>query len=130
MKALSIRQPFASAIAAGRKTIECRSRRTLYRGPLLVCSAMALSSLLPVMVDDKLMPRGRALAVVNLFDCSAMEPGLLEMAMLAGVLDPAGTERLAWAWKLRLLYRVDPVPVRGQLGLFKVNNALIRPIEA
>ena len=37
MRAISIREPWSSAILAGRKTIEVRSRRTNHRGPLLLC---------------------------------------------------------------------------------------------
>ncbi len=36
MKALTIRQPWASLIAAGVKTIETRSWSTRYRGPLAI----------------------------------------------------------------------------------------------
>lgn len=36
MKALTIRQPWASLIAAGVKTIETRSQRTHHRGPLAI----------------------------------------------------------------------------------------------
>ena len=36
MRILSVRQPWASLIAEGQKTIELRSWVTKYRGPLLV----------------------------------------------------------------------------------------------
>lgn len=39
MKALSLWQPWASAIAAGLKTIETRAWKTSYRGPLLIHAA-------------------------------------------------------------------------------------------
>ena len=41
MKALTIRQPWASLIAAGVKTIETRSWRTSYRGPLAIHAGKA-----------------------------------------------------------------------------------------
>lgn len=37
--ALSVRQPWADRIARGIKTIELRTWRTNYRGPLLICAA-------------------------------------------------------------------------------------------
>lgn len=40
MKALSIKNPWASLIAAGLKPREIRSWRTHYRGPVLVCSSL------------------------------------------------------------------------------------------
>ncbi len=36
MKALSIKEPFATLIANGDKTIETRSRKTNYRGELFI----------------------------------------------------------------------------------------------
>ncbi|MFN6025464.1 MAG: ASCH domain-containing protein, partial [Planctomyces sp.] len=47
MKALSIRQPFASLIAAGKKTVELRTWYTHYRGPLLICAAKSATGLSP-----------------------------------------------------------------------------------
>ena len=44
MKVLSIRQPFASLIAAGIKQIETRSWRTSYRGDLLIHSSALFST--------------------------------------------------------------------------------------
>jgi hypothetical protein len=43
MKALSIRQPWASLIVAGYKDIENRSWRTSYRGPVLIHSAQRVA---------------------------------------------------------------------------------------
>jgi len=42
MKALTVRQPWAHHIAQGLKTIEVRSWRTSYRGPLLI-TALAIN---------------------------------------------------------------------------------------
>ena len=39
MKALSIKQPWAWAIACGHKTIETRTWSTTYRGPLLIAAS-------------------------------------------------------------------------------------------
>lgn len=38
-EALSIRQPWATLVAAGLKTVECRTWKTKYRGPFLVCAS-------------------------------------------------------------------------------------------
>jgi hypothetical protein len=46
MKALSVRQPYASAILAGVKTLEIRSWQTHYRSDLLICAtAKSLAAL-------------------------------------------------------------------------------------
>ena len=39
MKAISVRQPWASFLAGGGKSVECRTWRCSYRGPLLICSS-------------------------------------------------------------------------------------------
>lgn len=54
MKALTIHSPWANAIAFGEKTIECRSWRTRYRGPLLICA----SNRKPKPVDGVIIPYG------------------------------------------------------------------------
>ena len=42
MPALSVKQPFASMIADGRKTLEVRSKKTSFRGRVLICSSKKL----------------------------------------------------------------------------------------
>jgi hypothetical protein len=39
VKGLSVKQPWAGFIADGRKTIETRTWKTDYRGPLLICAS-------------------------------------------------------------------------------------------
>ena len=40
MYALSVRQPYASLIAVGEKTMEWRSRVWHYRGPVVICASV------------------------------------------------------------------------------------------
>lgn len=42
MRGITVRQPWASLIAGGVKTIETRSRRTSYRGPVAIHAAQAM----------------------------------------------------------------------------------------
>ncbi|WP_434643806.1 ASCH domain-containing protein [Thermoanaerobacterium thermosaccharolyticum] len=63
---LSVRQPFASAIVWCEKTIEIRSWKTDYRGPLVICSS---GRDFKAKYDDgtsEILPGGYALGVVNL----------------------------------------------------------------
>ena len=60
MKCLSVRQPWASMIARGEKTIEVRTWSTHYRGPLVICVSKS-----PRISD---LPVGVALVVVDLID--------------------------------------------------------------
>lgn len=64
MKALCIRQPWASMIARGEKTIETRTWKTNYRGDLLIIASKA--------PKFQGLPSGEAIAIVKLVDCRPM----------------------------------------------------------
>ena len=102
MKALSLRQPWASLIADGRKTIETRTWRTRYRGPLAIHASAHPCGDLPI---------GGIVAVAWLYDCRPMEIADEDAACIA-LFDGA------YAW---LLANVEPVlliPCKGRLGLW------------
>jgi hypothetical protein len=61
--ALSVKQPWASMITAGRKTIEVRSWSTHYRGPLLIVASKRPVEFDPV--SGRKLPVGVALAIVD-----------------------------------------------------------------
>ena len=105
MKAISIRQPWASMVVSGEKTIETRTWRTNYRGPLLI-----VSSKQPI-VDN--LPRGYALAIVTLVDCRPMTKQD-EAAACCGV--TLGR----FAWVLSNIRNIVPFRVSGKLGLYEV----------
>ena len=104
MKALSVKQPWASMIASGVKTIETRTWYTEYRGPLLICSSKQPTGQ---------GPTGKALCVVDLVDCRRMRSG--DQAA-AGCVVYEG----AYSWVLANVRLVEPFPVKGMLGLFDV----------
>lgn len=115
MKALSIKQPWANMIASGDKTIETRRWRTDHRGELIVVSAKS----------PRIEPAGCALAVATLIDCRPMtERDEIEAC--------CNWYENAFAWVLADVRRIKPFPVRGQLGLFEVDDdliAMLRPSE-
>ena len=103
MKALSLRQPWASLIADGRKTIETRTWRTRYRGPLAIhASARPYEDL----------PTGGIVAVAWLYDCRPMEESDEVQACIA-LYDRAN------AWLLANVEPVPLIPCKGMLGLWK-----------
>ena len=67
MKAISVIQPYAELIALGEKTIEARSWRTHYRGPLAIQASKTLIKDGRPADDD--MVRGAVVCVVDLVDC-------------------------------------------------------------
>lgn len=103
MKALSIKQPWATMIAQGDKTIETRKWGTEYRGDLLIVSAKS----------PRIEPAGYALAIVSLVGCRLMTERDEIEACCRWM---PGT----FAWLLEHVRKIEQFPVRGQLGLFDV----------
>lgn len=81
MKALTIRQPWASLIALGVKHIETRSWSTRYRGPLAIHAGKAW----PVPVAEWQVPHDRGLG-----------PMVERMAMVERMVDPADPVTRRW----------------------------------
>jgi hypothetical protein len=109
MKALSLRQPWASMIASGAKTIETRVWSTRYRGPILICAASADPDRNPS------LPHGVAVCIADVVEVRPMtkddEPA-------------AGCEvyEKAKAWVLTNIRPAKPRPVRGKPSLFEVSG--------
>lgn len=108
MKALSVRQPWASRILRREKWIEVRSWPTTYRGPLVICATAR-----PRIQD---LPVGVALCIVQLLDC---RPMTVEDEPAAGIQAFPG----AYAWVLGEVTPLRPIPISGRLGLFDVEIA-------
>jgi hypothetical protein len=113
MKALSIKQPWASLIAAGVKTLELRAWPTEHRGPLLICSSRR-----PVIDGHR---HGQALCIVNVIDCRPMTREDVPFACVSDFYPDH------YAWVLRDARLIKPFPVIGQLRLFDIPNRQIIP---
>lgn len=106
VRALSVRQPWASLIADGKKTIELRRWRCGFTGELLIVASKAGSK------SDGL-PRGVALCIVDVVECRAATPADAGRACCK-----VGEDRFAWV--IARPRPVSPVPIRGRLGIFWV----------
>lgn len=115
MKAISIKQPWASLVAAGHKTIECRTWKTSYRGPLLICSSKGDFEI----NDGLIAPGGMALGVVELVDILPMTKADLEKTFLPK--DWHADALKGYAWHLKKLYEIIPFSVKGKLNLFEID---------
>lgn len=118
MKALSVRQPWATMIARGLKTVEVRSWFTHHRGPLLLCASRRRDAPGPE-------PVGVAICVVDLVDVVPFDPE--QHAKRASVIpiDPREDYAGIWAWMFDRPRIVYPVPVSGRLSLFEVPDHVI-----
>jgi len=113
--ALCVQQPFAGWIATGIKTIEVRSWRTAYRGPLLI-----VASRKPATHG----PSGVVVCQVDLADCRAMTPADQEQALCQYQPDD-------FAWVLEHLVPCEPLPTpRGHTGIFNLQvGGDLKPIS-
>lgn len=103
MKALSIRQPWASLIATGKKTNEFRTWSTRYRGPLVICSGKEVAKFTAHPIDPN-APLGVTICTVDLVECLWIPEG-------------SGSDG-TYAFVLKNPRSLPPVPVKGKLGFF------------
>ena len=106
MKAISIKQPWASLVASGEKTIETRRWPTKYRGDLVI-----VSSLLPK-IDN--LPLGQAIAIAEIYDCRPMCKDDEKNACCE--IYPN-----AFSWHLRNIRYFAPFKIKGHLSLYDVD---------
>ena len=140
MKSLSIKQPFCALISHGTdegfKTLESRTWPTSHRGLLLLCSSQSIHKgyVIPPGTDWESKSElywkkhflatepealGHAWCVANVIDCRPMRPT-----------DEAGAccryyDNL-YVWHLADVRLVNPFPVKGRLGLFDVDDSLVK----
>ena len=123
MKALTIHQPWAWAIAAGHKRIENRTWGTAYRGPILIHAGRSRNSLdagrafierlgLDVPLTH-LLAFGSIVAVAMLDRC-------LPVSAVSD--DPFAEGPICWM--LSDVRAVRPIPLNGAQGLFYVPDQI------
>lgn len=138
MKALTVWQPWASAIALGYKSIETRGWSTKYRGPLIIhaaarpvdpmyCPACSYPDEACRLCDDGRtadLPTGAALCVVSLINVVPTDV-LLEKVHLDPLerrLGNYGAGR--YGWMLDDVRVFDPVPAAGKQRLWNPDPVL------
>lgn len=111
MKALSIKEPWLSMIASGEKAIETRT----WLAPVSLCGV-------PLLLAGSKKPKGefagKAACIVEVVDCQPMVKSDEEAACCE--VYPG-----AYAWTIRNIRRVWPVPIIGQLGIYEIPDAII-----
>lgn len=127
MKAISLWQPWATAMAVGLKRNETRSWWTPHRGDLVICSAkrkptgeVERAILADIGLRAIHLPLGYALCVVDLFQCIPVN-FINQM--------PTGDEyKLGdyspgrFVWRTRNLRTLkQPIPIIGRQGFFEVD---------
>ncbi len=146
LRALTVKDPWATLIAIGAKQIETRSYRTRHRGPIAIHSSKAFSR-----EDQELcfqepvrgaleragirfptdMPRGAIIAVAEAAACAQVPGGQdweedipPEPERSFGFYSPN-----RWMWRLANIRRLtEPVPCRGMLGLWRPSPEVIEAV--
>ncbi len=121
MKALVIQQPWIHQIEIGVKTVEVRTLRTTYRGPVVLCAAQAASRH-PEAKKYKAGPEhGVTVCSANLVDVKRGGQLWDKRALVASFGQ--------WVWLLEDVQPLPRIPVRGQLGLFALPRETREALE-
>ncbi len=110
MRALTIRQPWASLIVCGEKDVENRTWTTRYRGVLAIHAGRRF--------DQNLQPWQRSIvAKVDAFPRAAII-GFVELVDIVRDSTSRWAEPRCYHWVLTNPHAIEPVPERGRLGLW------------
>ena len=127
MKAISLWQPFASAIPHGLKRIETRHWSTNYRGDLAIHAAKKSNSALRadarnggLNFDD--LPLGCVVAVVTLTDVLPTE--LLRGLVMPSEIHFGDYSSNRFGWILQNIRAIKPFPYKGGQGFFNIPEEL------
>jgi len=139
VKAITIKQPWATLIALGEKKFETRSWQTKYRGPLAIHAGKSIdkdaceNSWIKGVLQEhgitsyKDLPTGVVIATVELADCYKVEATLGYASVLSKGKTVNGLEVAfgdytegRYAWQLTSLQVLDkPVVAKGKLSLWE-----------
>lgn len=141
MRALSLTQPWASAVAILLKQWETRSWRTNYRGPVAIHASKAFPRSAKAYCHEwpwsgvietegfkefllakhaiEALPVGALIATTNIVACHPTEEVLPSLSPAEALLGDYGADR--WAWKFEgTIALPEPVPCKGALSLWTV----------
>lgn len=130
MKALSLWQPWASAIVIGAKCIETRHWSTYYRGPLLIHAAKRKTAVadeiedLELKLDIQTLPFGALVAVARLDACKQAKVVAGSLTDREFSLGNYSEGRFAWMLSDIRPFS-EPIPYRGAQGIFNVPDDVV-----
>ena len=131
MKVITIKQPFATLIAEGIKEYEFRTWKTNYRGELLIHAGKGIDKQEIKKYKVFTYPQGCIIAKANLTDCIKVDDKFREVLKKknATLYNKVITdkEKEKYAFKLENVTKIEPIFLKGQLGLwnYKYNEEKI-----
>ena len=128
MKVITIKQPFASLIAAGIKEYEFRTWKTNYRGEILIHAGKGVDKI--AMEKFKCYnldyPSGCIIAKVNLTDCIKIDDEARTMLNKKNSLVYGNIiqkkDWIGYGFKLENVERIKPIKINGKLSLWEYKN--------
>jgi len=142
IRAISLHQPWAGAIALGIKTLETRPWATQVRGDLLICSTKKKVSELELPANYELIYKNCSKEDKDILELQGHAICIVEVVDCVGTNDPSFAKRTSkqtkndflwgnynrdrYVWVTRNMRRVKPVPVRGAQGFYFVEKKLIK----
>jgi hypothetical protein len=132
MKALSLTQPWASAIVLGIKQWETRSWATRFRGEVCIHAAKSFPPYAQDFFEDQMqeglllpdsdIPRGAIVALAELVDCVRAEAVLPTIGRVEKMYGNYESGR--YAFRLANVRKLSQsIPAKGSLGFWDVNIA-------
>jgi len=126
MKAITIKQPWATLIAEGYKEYEFRTWKTKYRGDILIHAGKG--------IDKKAMERfkhlnleypvGKIIAKAIITDCVKVDDRLRDVLakkdpiVYKGVINKSSNDWDGYGFKLENIEKINPIEVNGKLSLW------------
>ena len=127
MKVLSIKEPFASLVMLGIKTIETRSWKTNYRGEIYIHASSTKSKIEQKRRNEifELLPNnyrfneGYIICKANLTDCIYMNKEYIDKIRKDKTNFLCGRYEIGrYAWILDDIEIIDRIPAKGKLGIW------------
>ncbi len=124
MKAITIKQPFASLIAEGLKEYEFRTWKTNYRGKIYIHAGLGTDTKAIEKFKDYNLecPKGEIIAVAELVDCIIIDEEVKKELQEKNSLVYSGvihdTSFQGYGFQLANIRKVKPISVKGKLGLW------------
>lgn len=122
MKAISLWQPWASALVSGAKTIETRHWPTSYRGPLLIHAAKYHKEC--DAYQARTLPFGALVGLVYLIGCKPVEAVRDTISEQEYSLGNYEDGRFAWITERGKVFETA-IDYKGQQGFFEVPEEVV-----
>lgn len=122
MKALTIKEPWASLIVNGYKIYEFRSWKTNYRGKILIHAGMSLEKDMLKKFEQYNLncSKGSIIGEAELVDCILVDEDFKKKLLsIDSTVYSKSNHNETYAWKLENVKRYDmPIYCKGRLGLW------------